>query len=209
MDKPAKKERHGSPHSPTKEKEKSHKHKKEPHSRPTQAKAADDLCTLIVGASPELGAKLTAAIPGAVACAWTDMSVNTTADAVNPQVFIHRQPISKPRLYLVPLDTPRIHLGEGGTGLANSVYGFIYSSIRSINTMTAVFELSEYAVTLAELNRLRRAHGDAFPVQNISYFSNGIGAPPGPPRNRHAHLWRRTSHLLHVSNRPTSFELSP
>lgn len=170
MDKPAKESRRS--HHPKDKEKKSHKHKED---HKPQNLETGNLCTLIVGAGAELGPRLTRVIDGAVSCAWTDLDVNTTADAVHPQVFIDKKPVAKPHVFLVPLDTPRVHLGEGGTGLANSVYGFIYSSVRSINPLTAVFEFSEYAVTLSELNRLNRLHGDAFPVQKISYYSNGLG----------------------------------
>jgi hypothetical protein len=141
--------------------------------REAEAPSVVEICYLVVGGG-DIGQKLAHSLHG-VHASWTEISLNAQPSDPLPEIRIRGQPLRSTRCFIIALDSPRVHLGEGGTGLANSIYGFIFAAMPGLNPPHVVFEFSEYVVTLAELNRLHREHGDAFPVQRISYYSHGIG----------------------------------
>lgn len=153
------------------EKKSKRKHKEKTKTGTTEAKA-DDLLYLVVGGG-ELGQMVAKSLSG-LHVTWSDLSVTANPNDPHPQIFFRSQLLSAARFYIIPLDSPRLHLGEGGTGLANSIYGFIFARVPSLVPLQAVFEFSEFAVTLSELNKLHRLHGAAFQMQRISYYSHGI-----------------------------------
>ena len=54
----------------------------------------------------------------------------------------------------------------------NILYGLHYAGVGSVNSLSAIISCQERAVVYAELNKLRRTMGDAFPFIPATYHSN-------------------------------------
>jgi hypothetical protein len=54
----------------------------------------------------------------------------------------------------------------------NILYGLYFANIPSVNSLSSILMCQERPVIMAELNRLRKLHGDKFPTIDQMFFAN-------------------------------------